>query len=147
MGRSKGKETSGGLCVMSAEADIYKCSSDLSMWGLKAGERKDMLCICSLSRCLFHSNALETHGGRVAVQRRPAYSHTHTHLLSQHEHKNTIKKKTKKTKMASYVSYILVSNKRKKKVVQTGRLLTQTKHLISHSVIQTHSPKNIHFSN
>lgn len=38
--------------------------------------------------------------------------------------------------MASYVSYILVSNKRMKKtnIVQTGILLTQTKHhTLSHS--------------
>lgn len=40
--------------------------------------------------------------------------------------------------MASYVSYILVSNKRKRKkktknIVQTGISLTQTEHPVSHS--------------
>lgn len=88
-----------------------------SIRGWRAGERKDVLCNCprSLSHKHTHTHTRafsHTHKTHTSLSGK---DHIHTHTHSKHEYKMTIQ--TEKTKMASYVSYILVSNKRQ--LVQT----------------------------
>lgn len=81
--------------------------------------RERMCCAIALALSLINTHT-HTHEHSVTPIKhtrpcleRTTYTHTHTH--SKHEYKMTIQ--TEKTKMASYVSYILVSNKRQ--LVQT----------------------------
>lgn len=105
--------------------------------------RERMCCAIALSLSL--SFTLSKHTDQVPVWRRE----THKHSLSKHENtKLPFERKKKKDKKWPLVSYILVSNKRKKKnIVQTGILLTQTNHRPSVTLTFIHIHKNIHFYN
>lgn len=86
-----------------------------------------MLCNCPLSLSFIHS--LKTQRSSPRLERGNAHTHTVTHALNmriQNYHLN------KKTKMASYGSYVLVSNKRKKK-----------KHCADWYITDTNQPSHI----
>lgn len=77
--------------------------------------RERMCCAIALSLSHKHTHTRafsHTHKTHTSLSGK---DHIHTHTHSKHEYKMTIQ--TEKTKMASYVSYILVSNK--KQLVQT----------------------------
>lgn len=126
---------------MSAKLNIYKCMHFLSrVSGDEELVRERMCCAIalSLSRSLVHSLFTRafvrsfTHGLKTYIQkRRPLLGGGHKHST----HENTkLSFEQKKTKMASYVSYILVSNERRKNIVQTGISPIHTNHhTISHS--------------
>lgn len=89
--------------------------------------RERMCCAIALSLSL--SFTLSKHKDQVPVWRGETRTHTLTHALNmriQNYHLN------KKTKMASYGSYVLVSNKRKKK-----------KHCADWYITDTNQPSHI----
>lgn len=82
---------------------------------------RERMC-CAIALSLSHSFS-QKHTEQVPVWRRD----THT------KHENTKLTFEQKTKMASYVSYILVSNKREKKLCADWSITDKNHHTVSHS--------------
>lgn len=121
---------------MSAKADIYKCMHflNLSIWGRRAGERKDVLCNCPLSLSLLHSYSLKTWRSSPCLEK--------GHTRSKHENTKLPfkqKKRKKKKDKNGLLCFIHLGKQQKKNKHCADWYITDTNqpshtiHTLSHS--------------